>query len=327
MLGTTLDVAIGLVFIFLLFSLFLSTALEAVAAILKLRARALEIALKEMIGDPATPVPWPRLPAKGLFGLLPGKARTDGAAAIAGDPLRFATLFRHPLIAPGTSRPSYIPPRNFSTALLYGVRVAGSGSLVDQVSHGMTLLPPGELKEALATALVEAEGDVHRLRLGIERWFDNAMDRLSGSYKRFSQAMTFLCALLLALAFHIDAIGVGERLAIDPPLRDALVQQAADYVAAPAGPAAALPAAGAPSLVALRDQAAAMERARDTLTGTVSLAGPARSATPQTWGRYLIGILITALAGMLGGPFWFDLLQKLVSLRGAGPKPAKPPAL
>ncbi len=37
---------------------------------------------------------------------------------------------------------------------------------------------------------------------------------------------------------------------------------------------------------------------------------------------HLPGWLITALAGMLGAPFWFDLLGKVISIRNAGPKPA-----
>jgi hypothetical protein len=35
-----------------------------------------------------------------------------------------------------------------------------------------------------------------------------------------------------------------------------------------------------------------------------------------------LGWLVTARAGMLGAPFWFDLLQKITNLRGTGPKPA-----
>jgi len=38
-------------------------------------------------------------------------------------------------------------------------------------------------------------------------------------------------------------------------------------------------------------------------------------------GRRLIGYLLTALAISFGAPFWFDLLNKLVQLRGAGKKP------
>jgi hypothetical protein len=35
----------------------------------------------------------------------------------------------------------------------------------------------------------------------------------------------------------------------------------------------------------------------------------------------VVGWLITGLAVALGAPFWFDLLNKLVNLRGSGPRP------
>ena len=35
----------------------------------------------------------------------------------------------------------------------------------------------------------------------------------------------------------------------------------------------------------------------------------------------ILGWLITALAVSLGAPFWFDLLNRLVKLRGTGTKP------
>jgi hypothetical protein len=40
-----------------------------------------------------------------------------------------------------------------------------------------------------------------------------------------------------------------------------------------------------------------------------------------SWGRSIIGWLLLALAVMLGAPFWFDLLSKLIQLRSSGPKP------
>jgi hypothetical protein len=36
-----------------------------------------------------------------------------------------------------------------------------------------------------------------------------------------------------------------------------------------------------------------------------------------------LGLIITALAAMQGGPFWFDLLGRLINLRLTGPSPAK----
>ena len=34
-----------------------------------------------------------------------------------------------------------------------------------------------------------------------------------------------------------------------------------------------------------------------------------------------MGLLWTALALTLGATFWFDMLQKVIGVRGAGPKP------
>ncbi|MEO8630927.1 MAG: hypothetical protein ABI612_22940 [Betaproteobacteria bacterium] len=51
-------------------------------------------------------------------------------------------------------------------------------------------------------------------------------------------------------------------------------------------------------------------------------------ATEKSGGWWLIkiiGWLITGLAVTLGALFWFDLLNKLVNLRGSGPKPAAVP--
>jgi len=51
-------------------------------------------------------------------------------------------------------------------------------------------------------------------------------------------------------------------------------------------------------------------------------AEPSEENSNAAWFLKLVGWLITALAVSLGGPFWFDLLNRLVDLRGAGPRPA-----
>jgi len=39
------------------------------------------------------------------------------------------------------------------------------------------------------------------------------------------------------------------------------------------------------------------------------------------FGIALVGWLITAMSTLFGAPFWFDLLQTVISLKGAGPSP------
>jgi hypothetical protein len=42
---------------------------------------------------------------------------------------------------------------------------------------------------------------------------------------------------------------------------------------------------------------------------------------PATLSRHGLGWLLTALAISLGAPFWFDILNKVVSIRAAGKAP------
>ena len=47
----------------------------------------------------------------------------------------------------------------------------------------------------------------------------------------------------------------------------------------------------------------------------------ARTSEVLFWVEKVAGLLATTFAITMGAPFWFQLLQKLVNLRGAGPKP------
>ena len=55
--------------------------------------------------------------------------------------------------------------------------------------------------------------------------------------------------------------------------------------------------------------------------------GDARTTAAGEWLVKILGWLVTGLAISLGAPFWFDLLNRLVDLRGAGkrPEPVKAP--
>ena len=43
------------------------------------------------------------------------------------------------------------------------------------------------------------------------------------------------------------------------------------------------------------------------------------------WLSAIVGWLITALATLFGAPFWFDLLRRVVRLKGSGPAPGEKP--
>ena len=117
-----LDITIGLVFIFLIYSLLVTSINEAIASLFGLRARMLKSAIVVgMLSNTSKDSRWKSLLTgiKGFFGgLLHHDDRSAEEKAKIGE-----KIFDHPLIKNyGSSRffplPSYIPTNNFSTVLI-----------------------------------------------------------------------------------------------------------------------------------------------------------------------------------------------------------------
>jgi hypothetical protein len=207
--STILDVAVAIVFIYLLVSLVVSAINELIAALLKSRAKNL---------------------VKGIQALLQDPSQTGWVAR----------LYEHPLIeslSPPNSKPSYIPSRTFALALLDLIAPAtadGTRTLAD-LKTGMATLPE-PLQRTLTTLLEESQHDVERLKTQIEIWFNNGMDRASGWYKRKTQWIQFFLGLCLVIFLNVDSVRIGRTLfAINSPLRASLVESAKSFVVQPGG--------------------------------------------------------------------------------------------
>jgi hypothetical protein len=286
-LGTVLNVAVGLVLTFLILSLLSTSVQEAGASIIRTRGRLLKSGLRSLLGD--------------------------GAADGAGTAL-FEKVFGHGLVQ-GLSRsglPSYLPANSFSLALFDALSDKSAAPLFSQIERGVLGLPEGITKQSLAVFIVASGGDMDVLRARVENWFNDAMDRLSGMYKRRSQLAHFLFGLALALAFNVDTLNIAHVLWSDAGKGQAIAAAAQSFVAA--NPAAA----GAPSMTA--PEALKQLEALPIPMGWTTATLP---STALAWVYSLAGWLVTGFAISLGAPFWFDLLQKLmnISVRGAGPKP------
>ena len=142
-------------------------------------------------------------------------------------------------------------------------------------------------------------GDLEKMRDRIAAWFDNGMDRLSGVYKRKTQLWSFATALIIAAAFNANAIDIIKALWVQPMLARTI------------GPSANLKPADA--LVVLQGLGFPIGWSDAALKRLGSLGGF----------EMLAGWLIVALAALFGAPFWFDMLQQFVRLKGSGPSPAE----
>jgi len=297
-----LDVAIGIVFVYLLVSLIVTAANELIAAVFKMRGRVL----------------W-----QGLCTLLPTKNN-------------FARkIYEHPLIEglSAARRPSYIPSRTFALALL-DVVSGGTGEILKgKALEAKIDLLPEDLRRPLKLLLDESKGNLDHFKTQIEVWFNEAMARVSGVYKRKVQYALFFLSFLLAAWLNVDTIVLANRLSHDSALRSALVSQAA--AAAKTAPTdRTTMGLGGPDA---QQQLNATIKQLDELSLPIGWGGPdddlrLHFAELGWWGgledifqRHFVGWMLTAFAGTLGAPFWFDLLNRFINIRSAGKAPEEKP--
>ncbi len=151
----------------------------------------------------------------------------------------------------------------------------------------------------------------------IEAWFDSNMDRLSGEMKKkYVRPLTFWVALIGVVLLNVDTLQIATYLYAHQP-------EAAQFAARAEAMAPKLNAMAGDTTHAVPIQALV-----DSLNAAVPSAMPLgwtdaqRAEWKQTLGHHAIGWLATVMAVMMGAPFWFDLLNKIANLRGAGARPA-----
>src|SRR5262245_39728354 len=222
-----LDIAIGLIFVYLLLALICTTVSELLAGLLSRRSRNLFIGIRGLLEDEAVRLKNPQAPhdhkGKGLVDLF----------------------YTHPLIkalhgrrmwGEGKSKPSYIPSRTFALALLdiIGPANPDKNRNIHDIRAAIKALPDdSDIKRTLLILLDEANSDLGKLHESIEAWFNNAMDRASGWYKRRTQEIVFVIAVVLTSAVNADTIQIAKTLANDAALREALVAQAQEFAKNP----------------------------------------------------------------------------------------------
>jgi len=328
--SSILDVIIGLVFCFASVALFVSSINEALASFLKLRHKTLLAGLQKMLNDPAGTGLVKSLYEHALIDpmsltLPPVAATIDGAALAApapppapNPPPQVAVTPTWPAWASGRQLPAYIASQDFAHALIDIIRTAPQAS--SDLKADIAAVADPQLRQALQGFYARAQGNVEQFGDAIANWFDNAMDRLSGAYKRKAQAWTFAIAFVASAGLNIDAFYVLDQLWKRPEMAAAVVSPAsAQLIAAGATPADA--AASQAAALTPRDVMATLNTLPVGWAVDRKIPGGTGAAI-RFWLWWIFGVAITASAAVFGAPFWFDLLQQLIQVRGTGAKPA-----
>lgn len=321
--SSVLDIAIGLTFFFLLISLVCSAITEIFESVLKNRATELERGIREIFNQKTGREHVARFYNHPMISSLYRGTYTSKNRAI-----RFCD-YLYP-----TNLPSYIPAKNFTYALLdILLHTPATENVVrdDAVSsQGATdvinaaVLPASmgavrsaitrefsskQLGRALRTLAEQSGDDLNAMRENVETWFNGAMDRVSGNYKRRTQWVIFIVGFILAVLLNANAVTVATRLSKDSTLRSLIVAQAEAFAKRPD----ALTPDYEKNKQALEDVGFPLGWS----TG-IDFIDPFRNKNFNTWDHVLlpiIGWLITAYAVSLGAPFWFDLLNKFMVIR------------
>jgi hypothetical protein len=180
-----------------------------------------------------------------------------------------------------------------------------------------------KLAQTLKTFWVEAGADLNAFQHNLDTWFVQTQERASGWFKRMVTVRLFILGLSLAVLTNADTLHMFKILTADDTLRSEYVRKALDASALDdfsvltqakcrqADDAAAL----ACSQLAMVKQAAA--EITPLLGWNETTLRHFQNLEILALIDIFIGWLLTAVALSLGAPFWFDMLQKVVRMRSS----------
>ncbi len=324
--STVLEVVIGLIFVYLLLSILCTAANEWVATITRRRGEMLR---------------------KGIHQLLENQP-------IRGEDSQDAFLrefYKHPLITSimhDKNHPTYISPRIFAAVVTDLLTVAKPGVIVfEDLEAGGKDLPDGAVKKTVLALVQRSDKELEIAQTAIEGWFNDAMDRVSGWYKRRTQVWTLIIALALTLIANADTIQIVRRLATDPVLRAAVVEEAKVRAQKPR-PTVSVEYQNEDdptNPTVTRNEGNQVSERETELLGQILGWRQPPQCTPESltaakksigifsrtscliWenlhAEVFLGWLLTVLGLSMGAPFWFDMLNKISNVRFAGKSPAE----
>ncbi len=233
-----LDIVIGLVFVYLLYSLLATIVAELIVSWLGIRARMLRQAIERMLNDRYYEDTGRNRFQKmvhplAIFFLYEFR---EFKSSMAG---RFYQQPSIKYLAKGktsywgilsSSKPSYLRPMNFSETLIQMLKDKGAGETVMQ-KIGFTLrfntihMQPNSLKQ-ISNIFDDAGGNEDLFKEKLNQWYNEMMERLSGWFKRKIQFVLFIIGMIMAITFNIDSISIAKKLGKDKTAREQLVQMA-----------------------------------------------------------------------------------------------------
>jgi hypothetical protein len=241
-------------------------------------------------------------------GMSSGTGAID-ASAVMGHAL--VQPFKHTTsLGKAVRNPAYLPAPVFARVVMDLLTPGKSQPSMAEISSAVASLTQAHLKQALASLLKTAGGDVEVFMAATEEWFNGQMTRVTGSYKRWAKRWVIVIAAVIVGVGGVDSIAIARTVYADEAIRASLVQTAASrQLCQPADQ---------PEICARNSQ--------DFFTSSglpLGWSQPNPSDGAWGWPLKILGLLMSVGAAALGAPFWYRLLDRVGTLRNTERAPSQ----
>lgn len=241
--NVALNLVIGLIFIYLLYSLFATILSEIIATKLGLRARNLKEGIDRMLNDDETDKNgfWWRFWDSLKLMKNPKNQRIEkfysnpeikylGSSGIFKNPSSFkAVTFSRTLLyelSGGRLYDMNLIQQELEKCIQQEKKKAKDNS-TDKDASICAL--DNETAQFVMSLFNDSYGDLTKFKLNIEAWFDRTMEQTTEWYKRKIQIVLLVLGFMMAWFFNADTFTIISKLSTDKDARDKIVTLAAAY--------------------------------------------------------------------------------------------------
>jgi hypothetical protein len=282
-----LEVVVGLVLVYYVMGLVVSTVTQIINESLETRGAALEMYLKKIAGDKTLD----------LTNLPQIKALR---------PIRYANWWNVFGAGIEEKRVEKIPASTLVDAFfdLSGLSCKATYT-ADELAAVLNQLPESDGKRAMLAWVEKGVTDLDQLRGRASDYFNGILCQAQATFKARARSIVIILSLLVTLVLGTDTIQLAKDLWSDSALR-ALANEQAQLVASQPN------ATGDVTQVkSLFDSLSAYSLRIGWWQGQQMPAGTTFMGWAGFVGLKLAGLLITAIAVSQGSSFWYDVLKKL----------------
>jgi hypothetical protein len=336
-----LDIFLGLVLVYFLYSLLVSIVAELLSTWTGMRARILRQGIDNFLNDKKPKkegvVAW----LHDVFLVEPATFRYTNAGKFYEEPsIKYlAKVGENKRWSLKNTKPAYIEKNHFVSAivnmfLFRSIGINEWDKIKFAIDKNTLNLEPDTLK-MFKGWLIQSNDSYEKFKSYIGNSYIEVNNRLVGWYKRKIGLLLFMIGLVMSFVMNVDTFEIVQILSTNPEARNEMADIAQEI--SKTNPTAILTTSTTNDSLRLSELDSAKVSTLKSIDQVSNILGAGWTledgetgiynkfklmvAQSLPWNKKFWGFIITAFALSMGSKFWFDLLKKLVSIRGTGEKP------